>query len=205
MGMIGFTVTGVAIYSAIDDAGRDAAAHEVQDLCDGHPRGRGQDHYHGASPCIPAIDKNQVVGWALDGYPILGLKDARGRWLTHAELDACHGRAEPVRVNGHQYNYAYRFTREYPYTLGCFTGDLLAGTEQVIRKEMGSRRQRPGSGTGRRGDGSRRLAAAARLGVSTDALRRALGPPPPDLAAAANTLGISEQALPAALRPARQH
>lgn len=130
--------------------------------------------------------------------PRYGFADtARARGITKVE--------EPVRVNGHQYNYAYRFTREYPYTLGCFTGDLLAGTEQVIRKEMGSRRQRPGSGTGRRGDGSRRLAAAARLGVSTDALRRALGPPPPDLAAAANTLGISEQALPAALRPARQH
>ncbi|MEZ5970223.1 MAG: YHYH protein [Hyphomonadaceae bacterium] len=54
MGMIGFTLTGVAIYNALDAAGRDAAAHEVQDLCDGHPQGRGQYHYHSASPCLPA-------------------------------------------------------------------------------------------------------------------------------------------------------
>ena len=152
MGMIGFTVTGVAIYSALDDAGRDAAAHEVQDLCDGHPQGRGQYHYHSASPCIPGIENNQVVGWALDGYPILGMHDAKGRRLTNADLDACHGRAESVQVNGHQYDYAYRFTREYPYTLGCFTGDLLPGTQQSIRKGLGPRRQHPGRGPGRRRD-----------------------------------------------------
>ncbi len=44
MGMIGFTTNGVAIYNALDDAGHDAAAHEVQDLCNGHPQGKG--HYH---------------------------------------------------------------------------------------------------------------------------------------------------------------
>ncbi len=77
------------------------------------------------------------MGWALDGYPILGLKDAQGRWRTSADLDACHGRAEPVQVNGHLFHYAYRFTREYPYTLGCFTGDLLAGTQQSIGEQTG--------------------------------------------------------------------
>ena len=45
-------------------------------------------------------------------------------------------------------------------------------------------------------------AAAASLGVSADALRRALGPPPPDFAAAARQLGISEAQLRAALREA---
>jgi len=29
----------VAFYNALDDAGLDAAAHEVQDLCNGHPQG----------------------------------------------------------------------------------------------------------------------------------------------------------------------
>ncbi len=46
MGMIGFTVSGVALYSALDNAGRDAAAHEIQDACDGHPQANSQYHYH---------------------------------------------------------------------------------------------------------------------------------------------------------------
>lgn len=114
MGMIGFTFTGVAIYNALDDAGLDAAAHEVQDLCNGHPQGKGQFHYHNSSPCLPGADRNEVVGWALDGYPILGMRDASGATLTNADLDACHGRAERVDVSGLTYNYAYRLTHEYP-------------------------------------------------------------------------------------------
>jgi hypothetical protein len=38
MGPIRFALTGVAIYNALDAAGLDAAAHEVQDKCSGHPR-----------------------------------------------------------------------------------------------------------------------------------------------------------------------
>ena len=127
MGMIGFTVTGVALFSALDDAGRDAAAHEIQDLCDGHPQMRSQYHYHSASPCIPGRDSNQLVGWALDGFPILGMRDADGRLLTDEDLDACHGREESVTVDGRTYGYAYRLTREYPYTVGCFAGGRVSG------------------------------------------------------------------------------
>ncbi len=142
MGMIGFTVTGVAFYNALDDAGRDAAAHEVQDLCDGHPQAKGQYHYHSSSPCLPHAQENAVVGWALDGYPILGMVDAAGKQLTNADLDACHGRAEKVVVDGRSYDYAYRLTREYPYTLGCFSGQVLQETRQSIRQSMGPPRRR---------------------------------------------------------------
>jgi hypothetical protein len=134
MGMIGFTVTGVALYSALDDAGRDAAAHEIQDLCDGHPQGNSQYHYHSGSPCIPGIGSNEPVGWALDGFPILGERDANGAWLTNADLDACHGRAEENTIAGRSYEYAYHMTREYPYTLSCFKGEL---DERVLRDIRG--------------------------------------------------------------------
>lgn len=150
MGMIGFTVTGVALYSALDDAGRDAAAHEIQDRCDGHPQANSQYHYHNASPCIPGVESDRVIGWALDGLPILGLKDASGNDLTDAALDACHGRHEQVTVDGRTYPYAYHLTREYPYTLGCFTGQVLEGTLQDIRAGLEPprrgrpRRRRPG-------------------------------------------------------------
>lgn len=146
MGMIGFTVTGVAFYSALDDAGHDAAAHEVQDQCNGHPQGKGQYHYHSTSPCLPKAEDNSVVGWALDGYPILGMRDAAGKRLTNADLDACHGRADRVIVDGRAYDYAYRVTREYPYTLGCFSGQVLPETKQSIRRAMGPPRQRSRDG-----------------------------------------------------------
>lgn len=132
MGMIGITVSGVAIYNALDDGGRDAAAHEVQDDCNGHPQANSQYHYHNASPCIPGVETNTVVGWALDGYPILGLKDANGDWVTNTGLDACHGRAGHITIDGRSYDYAYHMTREYPYTLGCFSGRVLQGTFEAI-------------------------------------------------------------------------
>ncbi len=139
MGMIGVTKTGVALYNALDDGGRDAAAHEIQDVCDGHPQMRGQYHYHSGSPCIPGASGNSLVGWALDGYPILGMRDASGGLITNAELDACHGRAESVTVEGRRYDYAYRLTQEYPYIMGCFTGET-ATTTQSIRASAGRQR-----------------------------------------------------------------
>lgn len=142
MGMIGFTLTGVALYNALDAAGRDAAAHEIQDLCDGHPQGKGQYHYHNASPCMPGADSSVLVGWALDGFPIMGMRDARGALITNADLDPCHGRAEQLTIEGRSYAYVYRLTREYPYTLGCFTGVVPAQTTQAIRQGMGPPRVR---------------------------------------------------------------
>jgi hypothetical protein len=139
MGMIGFSVTGVAFYNALDDAGRDAAAHEIQDLCDGHPQGRGQYHYHSASPCLEGVRANALAGWALDGYPIMGMIDADDRQLRNADLDDCHGRSEIVVVDGRTYDYAYRLTAEYPYVMGCFTGQVLAETRAAIRDGMGPR------------------------------------------------------------------
>jgi hypothetical protein len=153
MGMIGLTVTGVALYNALDDAGRDAAAHEIQDECDGHPQANSQYHYHSGSPCIPGIESDSVVGWALDGFPILGMKDAEGREVTDTDLDACHGRVEHVVVDGRSYGYAYHVTREYPYTLGCFSGLVSEATLQTVHDGLQPshrRRLRRGGGFGGR-------------------------------------------------------
>lgn len=133
MGMIGFTTTGVALYNALDAGGRDAAAHEIQDKCDGHPQISGQYHYHSGSPCVPGYDANAVVGWALDGYPILGLRDAGGKLIRNTDLDVCHGRAESVTVGGRHYAYAYRLTPEYPYIIGCYAGQVPEETLRAVR------------------------------------------------------------------------
>jgi hypothetical protein len=124
MGMIGVALNGVAIFNAFDAGGRDAVAHEVQDLCSGHPELTGEYHYHGPSPCLPGEDGDEVlVGYALDGFGIFSRYDAKGRELTDADLDACHGRISEVSWDGkRQTIYHYVLTREYPYTVACFRG-----------------------------------------------------------------------------------
>ncbi len=124
MGMIGVALNGVAIFNALDDGGRDAVAHEVQDLCNGHPQMAGEYHYHGPSPCLPGETENAtLIGYALDGFGIYSIYDANGTELTNADLDACHGRVSPVMWNGTRVAiYHYVLTREYPYTIGCFKG-----------------------------------------------------------------------------------
>jgi hypothetical protein len=124
MGMIGVALNGVAIYNGLDAGGRDAVAHEVQDLCNGHPQQEGQYHYHGPSPCLPEqTGKEKLVGYALDGFGIYSIYDEQGRELTDADLDACHGRTSEVEWNGARRSiYHYVLTREYPYTIACFRG-----------------------------------------------------------------------------------
>jgi len=122
MGMIGVALNGVALYNALDDAGRDAVAHEVQDHCNGHPEMRGRYHYHGPTPCLAgATSRNALIGYALDGFGITSSYDENGRELTNADLDECHGRVSRIEWNGRQVSmYHYVLTREYPYTVGCF-------------------------------------------------------------------------------------
>jgi hypothetical protein len=130
MGAIGVMTSGVALYSAVDEMGRDAAAHEVQDRCNGHPQQAGEYHYHNASPCLSAASANEHIGWAIDGFPILGMQDAAGRQLTNADLDTCHGRREEIVIDGRRYGYSYRLTREYPYSIGCFMGQVAPGARR---------------------------------------------------------------------------
>lgn len=128
MGMIGFTLSGVAIYNGLDADGRDAAAHEVQDHCDGHPQAAGEYHYHDLSPCIDdsagaSGQHSALVGYALDGFGIYGQYGEGGRKLTDADLDACHGHTHAIQWDGKTVvMYHYHATAEYPYTVGCFEG-----------------------------------------------------------------------------------
>jgi YHYH protein len=123
MGMIGFAVSGVAIFNAFDLGGRDAPAYEIQDKCNGHPEITSQYHYHDWSPCLKAASADAPVGWILDGFPILGPVDEKGHEYTNADLDTCHGVTGPVVIDGKRVvTYHYRFTREFPYTIGCFKG-----------------------------------------------------------------------------------
>ena len=88
MGMIGVALDGVPFFNALDDAGRDAVAHEVQDDCNGHPQHGGEYHYHGPSPCMKSMtDNNALIGYALDGFGIYSMYDENGREQTNDDLD----------------------------------------------------------------------------------------------------------------------
>jgi hypothetical protein len=128
MGMIGFMLTGAALFSAVDAGGRDAPAHEIQDHCHGHPEMSRQYHYHNWSDCLAGSDPDAPVGWMLDGFPILGPVDAKGHDFTNDELDECHGHIGDVVIDGRRVRqYHYRFTRTFPYSIGCFRGAVDPG------------------------------------------------------------------------------
>lgn len=129
LGPIGIMLTGAFLFNALDASGRDAAAHEIQDACDGHPQMDGIYHYHSFSPCIkttPAPNSSQLVGYALDGFGIYVEYGADGKMLTNNDLDANHGRTSTVEWNGKKVEiYHYDVTQEYPYTIGAFKGTPL--------------------------------------------------------------------------------
>jgi hypothetical protein len=125
MGAIGVLTDGVVLFNALDAQGRDAAAHEVLDGCDGHPERTGQYHHHEISSCLltRATGPSTLVGYAFDGFGIYVERHPNGGLLTNSELDACHGRTGPVVWDAETLNlYHYVATAEYPYTVGCYRG-----------------------------------------------------------------------------------
>jgi len=162
MGTIGIALTGGVFFNALDAPGRDAVANEVFDLCEGHPQRRGLYHYHHASPCFEqGLDDRHspLVGYALDGFGIYGLRGEAGVLLTNDDLDDCHGHIglAPDAEVGNDPVYHYHLTEAFPYTLGCFRGTVEARYLQAG----------PGAGVGpgggpNRGPGGRFGAAPGR-------------------------------------------
>ncbi len=122
MGMeSGIMTNGVALFNGFDADGRDAAAWEVQDSCDGHPQNKGEYHYHSLSRCITGQNVSKVIGFALDGFPITGPKVGDKNILTTSDLDECHGIVSNISLDNKNVNmYHYVMTQDFPYTVSCF-------------------------------------------------------------------------------------
>lgn len=212
---IGIALNGVVIAGPFDSENKIAPYHRVVDQCVSHADPQGMYHYHFAPVCMKdntgqdvALREDAQVGWSFDGYKIFGLADRTEHLPT---IDACNGHA-------HGDDYHYHATRDFPFFMGCYRAKPYAQNFQqkshqgrsTCPSSMPRVGQGPGLGGPRMagpqlggpgGSGGRPNFAKATqvLGLSENAIKRALGPPPGNFAQAAKTLGITEQALRAAL------
>jgi len=73
------------------------------------------------SPTAACLNHSEILGYALDGYPIYGPYTCGG--VLPDDLDQC---------NGHEHDdlegYHYHVTPTYPYIIGCFHGVVLCDT-----------------------------------------------------------------------------
>lgn len=211
LGSIGVMISGAVLYNPFEGDGKTAAmasnftitdangiTASFVDKCAGHPTPDiGAYHYHGLPHCVTAkVDKagkpSHIIGFALDGFPIYGDRNAKGKQITVESLDACNGinSATPEFPKG-IYHYVLLGTADARSSIACFHGVVDAKQIQAM-PNMG-----PAGGGGPMPD---LAAAATKLGITVDQLRAAFGDvKPPNLALAAKNLGITESALRTAL------
>ena len=206
LGSIGVMISGAVLYNPFEGDNKTPAmannftitdangiTASFVDKCTGHPTpNQGAYHYHGLSSCVTAkVDTtgkpSHVIGFALDGFPIYGDRDIKGKQLTAKNLDACNGilSATPEFPKG-IYHYVLLGTADVRSSIACFHG--VVDTSQIqAMPNMGM--PLPD------------LAAAAKaLGITQDQLIAAFGGKmPPDFALAAKNLGITESELMKAL------
>jgi phosphatidylethanolamine-binding protein (PEBP) family uncharacterized protein len=125
-GPIGVAVNGVPIFNPCKQGGCQNGDTKVLgelDSCNGHA-GRADDyHYHAAPTCMmdgkpPSYWDTHPVGWALDGFAIMGYNNPDG---TVAARDAICG-GNTVTTPNAPPGYSYHVTNQSPYVLSCFRG-----------------------------------------------------------------------------------
>ena len=209
LGSIGVMISGAVIYNPFEGDNKTVAmannftitnsegiTASFVDKCAGHPiPDSGAYHYHGLSVCVTAkVDKiakpSHVIGFALDGFPIYGDRDIKGKQITAKNLDQCNGiiSATPEFPKG-IYHYVLLGTADVRSSIACFHGKVDASQIQAMPPMGGGQMPMPDT-----------AAAAKKLGITEDVLKAAFaGQNPPNLALAAKNLGITEAALRAAL------
>ena len=205
LGSIGVMISGAVLYNPFEGDGKTVAmannftitnsagiTASFVDKCTGHPTpGIGAYHYHGLPSCVTAkVDKvskpSHIIGFALDGFPIYGDRDNKGKQVTAKNLDKCNGvnSATPEFPKG-IYHYVLLGTADARSSIACFHGEVDASQIQAMPAMGGGGMPMPDT-----------AAAAMKLGITEDALKAAFGTTmPPDIAAAAKILGVTEAVL----------
>ena len=200
LGSIGVMISGAVLYNPFEGDGKTVAmasnftvtknglTASFVDKCAGHPTPDiGAYHYHGLPNCVTLkADKiskpSHIIGFALDGFPIYGDRDFKGKKLTSKNLDQCNGitSATPEFPKG-IYHYVLLGTADARSSIACFHGKVDASQIQAM-PAMGLM---PDLAT-----------AAKKLGITVEDLRDAFGTKmPPDILAAAKRLGITQSVL----------
>ena len=205
LGSIGVMISGAVLYNPFEGDGKTVAmannftitnsagiTASFVDKCTGHPTpGQGAYHYHGLPSCVTAkVDKvskpSHIIGFALDGFPIYGDRDNKGKQVTAKNLDKCNGvnSATPEFPKG-IYHYVLLGTADARSSIACFHGEVDASQIQAMPAMGGGGMPMPDT-----------AAAAKKLGITEDVLKAAFGTTmPPDIAAAAKILGVTEAVL----------
>lgn len=188
------------------------------DDCGGHVNLHVGYHYHAVTNCLDqapatlgpvsgasADAHGRQIGMAMDGYQIFSHLMASG--TAPDDLDTCNGH------EGDDVAYHYHAgSAGSNAILGCLVAEAGCVSDNPDAVcDASARASRPGGGPdgpggpgGPGGAGPDFDAAAAALGVSTEALMQAMaqaGGPPPDMAAAAQALGVTQAELREALPP----
>ncbi len=115
-GAVAVAVNGIAIFNALNNRGEDSYKIGELDNWGGHC-GKGDDyHYHAAPLHLSAINGIKPIAFAVDGFPVYGLKEPDGASMI--ALDTCHGH------NGTNGLYHYHGTTDYPYVIGALKGKV---------------------------------------------------------------------------------
>ena len=183
LGTLGFSITGIAIYGPTEaaipaaQAFGDPVANGLLDYCGGHTGGQSEYHYHTIiyTNATCNLQSSQIVGYALDGFPIYNsvicldgactittlaqsgytqIGDPTSYvWNAYAYtggaddaiLDECNGRVE---ADG---TYAYHLTpTQFPYIIGCFAGTPTVQTGAAAAPMPPMNRPGPGINRGAR-------------------------------------------------------
>lgn len=213
---VGVALDGVPIFA--DAPSVQVTGHmPALDVCGGHIDPGGWYHWHATSTdietafeaedviadCALAQDSSAMFGYAFDGFALYGSTDVDGTVPT--DLDQCNGHVGTTAEGGETYH--YHASASFPNLPACLVGvqaqDNFSTTATAgigaDRAGQDGRAEPPRPGNGAPGVVAPAFdAAAAALGVSTEALMQAMegaGGPPPDLAAAAAALGAAAAAL----------
>lgn len=122
-GAIGFALNGVPIFNPYDAECCDAGLYELTslDACYAHPAPQeGNYHYHVHSPCLaPCTGTSTLVGFALDGFPIMGpgINPVTNSLWSQSDMDECGGKMDDDGI------YRYYTTVDFPYYLQCYRGE----------------------------------------------------------------------------------
>lgn len=200
---VGIAVDGVPIFADAPSV-LDTGHMPALDVCGGHVDPGGWYHWHAtatdidtaldaegvAADCTLTQDSAALFGYAFDGFPIFGSREADG--TLPEDLDACGGHGD-----GSHEGYHYHAAENFPNLPVCLVG--VTAVDNFTTTAAG------GIGAVRAGGGEHTPpdleAVAAELGVDPNRLMEALGGPGerPDFAAVAETLGVSEADLRDAL------